>query len=79
MDIMKLLNKNKEKLEKKKSEYNEKKLNSKNLKEIFGNSGDIKFRDILINNKEDMKVTLIYVDGLVNSSYISDYVLKPII
>lgn len=76
---MKLLNKNKEKLEKKKSEYNEKKLNSKNLKEIFGNSGDIKVRDILINNKEDMKVTLIYVDGLVNSSYISDYVLKPLI
>lgn len=80
IDIFKLFNKNKNK---RKIEndviISDKELISKNIKDILGSSGDIKFRKILINNNENIKVTLIYIDGLVNSSYISDYILKPLI
>jgi spore germination protein KA len=54
-------------------------LNIENVKNLLGNSEDIKYRDILINNNTAMPVNLIYIDGLVNSSDISDYVIKPLI
>lgn len=54
-------------------------LNIDNLKNLLGSSEDIKYREILINNNTAMPVNLIYIDGLVNSSDISNYVVKPLI
>lgn len=54
-------------------------LNIENLKNALGNSEDIKIRNILINNNTAMPVDLIYIDGLVNSSDVSNYVIKPLI
>jgi spore germination protein KA len=54
-------------------------LNIENLKNLFGSSQDIKYREILINSDSALPVNLIYVDGLVNSSDISNYVVKPLI
>lgn len=54
-------------------------LSTQNLKKILGNNSDIIFKEFLINNNKALPVSLIYVDGLANPSYISDYVLKPIV
>lgn len=54
-------------------------LNIENLKNLLGSSEDIKYREILINNNTAMLVNLIYIDGLVNSSDLSNYVVKPLI
>jgi len=53
-------------------------LNIDNLKNLLGNSEDIKFRDILINNNKDFLVNLILIDGLVNAADVSNYVVKPL-
>ncbi len=76
------LNRTKKKVKKAVLENNKKDrdiLNLENLKNILGNSEDIKYRDILINNDKNMTVNLICVDGLVNPSDISNYVIKPLI
>ena len=54
-------------------------LNIENLKNSLGNSEDIKYKDIVLNNNKDMLVNLIYIDGLVSQTDISDYILKPLI
>ncbi len=54
-------------------------LNIENLKNILGNSEDIKYRDILINNNTALPAIIICVDGLVNAADISEYVIKPLI
>lgn len=54
-------------------------LNYTNLKNILGESEDIKWRDLVLNQNSDMCIKLVYIDGLVNSSDISDYVIKPLL
>ncbi|MDD2375893.1 MAG: spore germination protein [Clostridia bacterium] len=49
-----------------------------NLQNLIGNSEDIKYRDILINNNADMVVKLILIDGLISQSDVSNYVIKPL-
>jgi spore germination protein KA len=50
-----------------------------NIKGLLEKNSDVKFRDIFINDNKKLKFTLIFVDGLINSDYISNYILKPII
>jgi len=54
-------------------------LNIENLKNLLGSSEDIKYRDILINNNTAMPVSFIYIDGLINQSDVSNYIIKPLI
>lgn len=54
-------------------------ITTNNLKKILENNADVKFKEFYVNNNRNLPVTLIYVDGLVNTSYISDYVLKPLV
>lgn len=54
-------------------------LNYQNLKNMLGDSEDIKYRDIVLNSNTEMTIHLVSIDGLVNSSDISDYVIKPLI
>jgi spore germination protein KA len=62
-----------------KMDRNELELTSDNIKGLLGKNVDVKFRDILINGDKNLKFTLIFVDGLINSDAISNYILKPII
>lgn len=61
------------------SENNPQELTTENLKNILDKNIDVNFRQIFINNNKDIAVTLLYVDGLVNPSYVSDYILKPLV
>ena len=46
-----------------------------NIKHMMLGSEDIIFREILVNN---VKVTILYIDGLINNTITSDFILKPL-
>ncbi|MBB6214165.1 spore germination protein KA [Anaerosolibacter carboniphilus] len=52
--------------------------NIQQLKEIFDNCSDIVFREYTIGGTNPVKAAIIYVDGLVNTSLISDGALNPL-
>ncbi len=54
-------------------------LNIENIKNNLNIGSDIKFREVMINNKNNMIANLVYIDGLVNSTDISDFLIKPLI
>jgi spore germination protein KA len=54
-------------------------LNTENLKNMLGSSEDIKWRDIILNENTALSIKLVYIEGLVNSSDVSDYVIKPLL
>lgn len=62
-----------------KMEHQELELTAENIKDLLGANSDIKFREILINEGKNISVNLIYVDGLINGDYISNYILKPLL
>ena len=51
---------------------------SENIKKIFAESTDIEQRDIFIKNREELKVTLFYVDGMADQKTISDNIVFPL-
>ena len=53
-------------------------LTSDNIKKIFAESADIIYRDILVKNRSDLKVTIIYVDGMTNLKIINDNIVLPL-
>lgn len=48
----------------------------KDIKDKLKNNSDIKYRDIICCNE---MVTLVYVDNLCDSNYISEYIIKPLL
>lgn len=52
--------------------------NVSDLKGIFENCADLAFREFKIGSDHSIDAALIYIDGLVNSTFISDNVLKPL-
>lgn len=58
--------------------YDELELTSTNVANVLNVNSDVIFRDIVIRNNPHLKVTLVYVDGLINQDSVSDYVLKPL-
>lgn len=54
-------------------------LNSENVKRVLGDSADYVTREITVNSKQDVKVQMVCIDGLINHQYISDYILKPLV
>ena len=52
--------------------------NLTDLKEIFKDCADLVFREFKIGSNNSINAALIYIDGLVNSTSISDNVLKPL-
>lgn len=52
-------------------------LTGSNIKELLSESNDIVIRELYINGNESLKVTLCYVDGLINIKTVSDDILKP--
>lgn len=53
-------------------------LTTENIQKILGSSSDVKIRELLINEKTKLEISMVYVDGLANQSFISDYILKPL-
>lgn len=51
---------------------------SETIKKLFSESSDIVSRDILIKNREDLKVTLFFVDGMADAKSISDNIVFPL-
>lgn len=59
----------------KKTEDKEFELTSNSLKSLFSRNEDVIFREILING---IKVNIVYIDGLVDSTAASDFLIKPL-
>ncbi len=53
-------------------------VSSDDVRTIFENSSDFKSRMLLIRDKPELPVTIAYIDGLVDSKVVSDYILKPL-
>lgn len=49
-----------------------------NLENIFKKSSDIRFTKLMVNTNDKLPVTLVFVEGLVNNSYISQYIMRPL-
>ncbi|MGE5328692.1 MAG: spore germination protein [Deltaproteobacteria bacterium] len=59
---------------------NEKKeLTSQNLKLIIGESVDFNFEEVYINQNKNIKVNIIYAEGLADNKIINDDILKPLL
>ena len=53
-------------------------VNIKRLEEAFENAMDVVFKDFLVGENLDIKLTLVYIDGLVNTDLIAENVVKPL-
>lgn len=54
-------------------------LTSSKLKSLLMRSSDMRFREIYICGNQQRPVTLIFIDGMIDSKIISDDVIKPLI
>lgn len=79
LNIIKNAKRKEKKSDIKPSQNNTNLLNYTNLKNLLGNSEDIKYRDIVLNENKDMTIHLVFIDGLVNSGDVSNYVVRPLI
>lgn len=62
-----------------KLENNELELTASNIKKLLSGSSDIVFRQLYINGDRDLPVTLIYIDGIVDTKVVDDDILKPLL
>lgn len=62
-----------------KPELKELDLTAENIKAQIGDSNDVNIRDIYINGNKSQTVSLIFVDGMVNSKNVDDDILKPLL
>lgn len=58
---------------------NETIVNTENLKKYLEGSTDITFQSLFINSQSNLKVTLIYIDGMASIEQINETVIKPLI
>ncbi|HYE10605.1 MAG TPA: spore germination protein [Patescibacteria group bacterium] len=49
-----------------------------NIEAILGSNSDFIYRQIFISNNRDLETSVIYIDGMVNTQLISDFVIKPL-
>lgn len=54
-------------------------ITSENFKKVLEKGADFLIKPITINDKEDVKVYMSYIDGMINHEYISDFILKPLV
>lgn len=62
-----------------KPDYIDLELKIENIKHILEKSKDVQFRNVFINDKDNLPVTVVFIDGLINQQLISDYILKPLV
>ena len=54
-------------------------LTAENVKNQIGDSSDIISRQLHVNGNKGLPVTMVFVDGLVNSKSVDDDILKPLL
>lgn len=59
-------------------EISELELTTANLKMLLQHSSDIVFRELYINGNENLPLTIIFVDGIIDSKLVDDDILKPL-
>ena len=59
-------------------EDNEKEPTMSGLKTILSDSSDVIYQEHYINGNRNMPVTVVYIDGLVNTKQVNDDILKPL-
>lgn len=50
-----------------------------NLQAVLGSNSDFSYRSIFIDESKTLEVFVAYMDGLVSSQLISDYIIKPLV
>ena len=53
-------------------------LTCKNIEKILGENADIVFRKICVGGNAEYPLNLVFFDGLANLTYVSDYIIKPL-
>lgn len=59
-------------------DYKDLDLNFVNIEAILGLNSDFIYRQIFISNNKNIQTSVIYIDGMVNTQLISDFVIKPL-
>jgi spore germination protein KA len=62
-----------------KDENGNQEITTEGMRQKLSDNADIIFEDITINSNNKLKFTIAYVDGLVKSDTINDFILKPLI
>jgi len=60
------------------NEFSDKEVTTENIKRALADSSDIRYQVYYINGRRHLPVTLVYVDGLVNTKLVDDDILKPL-
>jgi spore germination protein KA len=59
-------------------DYEHLELNVANVQDILGINSDFIYRQLFISNNRSIEVSVLYIDGMINSQLASDYVIKPL-
>lgn len=53
-------------------------LTAANILKILGTNADFIHRQVFIHNNRNIEASVFYIDGMINSQLVSDYVIKPL-
>ena len=53
-------------------------LTAANIKKLVQHSSDITFRELFINGQKDLPVTMVFIDGVIDTKTANDDILKPL-
>ena len=59
-------------------DYRDLDLHYVNIEAILGANSDFIYRQIFIRNNREIETSVVYIDGMVNTQSISDFVIKPL-
>ena len=62
----------------KKFEINDTEITTENIKKYLSDSSDVNYQSYYINSSYNIPVSIIFIDGLVNTKIIDDNILKPL-
>lgn len=61
------------------TEFSDKEVTTENIKSVLSDSADINYQVFNINGNRNLPVTVIFVDGLVDTKIVNDDILKPLV
>ncbi len=59
--------------------YIDMELNTENIRQVLAKSKDVVFKNVFICDNTSFSATIVFIDGLIDRQYISDYILKPLV
>jgi len=78
MKFSKFYNRTKPNSDKETNELNDKEITTENVKMFLSDSSDVNYQLFYINGCRDLPVTVVFVDGLVDTKIVNDDILKPL-